>query len=115
MASRTSKPACCCCRVASSGSKGCKKSLLMSETREKWVPPDLDSHRFLFVPGCVPVAGAHAVVRVDFAAFGEWLRFRAEIESNVLPRVARLPLEAETGGRLVAAVDHAVFAADILR
>src|SRR5207237_715734 len=58
----------------------------------------------------VPLAAAHAVE--SFHPLGaDRLGPRREVEGDILPHVAALGLEAEAGGRLVAAVHHAVFTA----
>src|SRR5271168_50865 len=59
-------------------------------------------------------AGGNAVVDLDVAPVGDGLWPRAEIEGDVFPGVAGLCLEAKTGGGLVAAMHHAILAADIL-
>src|SRR5450432_4864161 len=63
----------------------------------------------------MPIAGTDAVVGRDFIAFASWFRFWAEIEAHCFPCVAALRVKAQTGSRLVAAMDHAVLAAAVLR
>src|ERR1043166_168392 len=59
------------------------------------------------------VAAAHTIEHGDFAAVASRLRFRSEIEPDVLPGVAALRLQPESGTRLIAAMDHAIFAATV--
>src|SRR2546425_7744897 len=59
------------------------------------------------------VSGADAVKHDDFAAVALRFRSRTEIKFDVLPSVTALRLQAESRGRFVAAMDHAVFAAAV--
>src|SRR5207302_3393434 len=63
----------------------------------------------------VAVAGSYAVEGESLAAASRRFRFRSEIKSNVLPRVAALRLQTETGGRLIPTVHHAILATRIAR
>src|SRR3954464_5636731 len=68
---------------------------------------------FRAFPGQMPVARSHAVIDSDFAPATGRFWSSAEVELHRLPRIARFRLEAETGGRLVTAMCHAVLAARI--
>src|SRR5688572_17048486 len=62
-------------------------------------------------------ADAHAVKRCLFQLCAPymWLRLRAEVVCEVLPVVAALIIRAERATGIVAAMDHAMFAARIAR
>src|SRR3954451_16259020 len=59
------------------------------------------------------VARRYTVIDPEFAAAPGRLWSRTEIESNRLPGIPRLGLQAKTGGRVITAVGHAVFATRI--
>src|SRR5437762_8384457 len=63
----------------------------------------------------MPVTGANTVVSRNLATFSSRSRPRTEVEFHCLPSVAAFRLEAEAGGRFIAAMSHAIFAARIFR
>src|SRR2546423_15649265 len=63
----------------------------------------------------MPVADRDAIEGDGFAAAAGRLWLGAEVKSDRLPGVAALSLQTEARGRLVAAMDHAIFATRIAR
>src|SRR6476620_1747082 len=61
------------------------------------------------------VARTHAVIRGDLVAASAALRPWPEIKSYRFPSVSAFCLQAEAGGRFIAAVGHAILAARIAR
>src|SRR5437016_6054796 len=59
---------------------------------------------------CVPVSATDAVEHESFAPVSGRSRSYPEIEFDVFPCVAPLRLQPKRGGRLIAAMHHAVFA-----
>src|SRR2546421_6618473 len=68
-----------------------------------------------WIPGSVSFPAAHAIECNRFAATSGWFRFWSEIELDRFPSIAALRLQAEAGGRLVTAVDHAILTTRIAR
>src|SRR2546430_4852358 len=65
--------------------------------------------------GEMSIAGTDSIEGERLAATAARLRFWPEIKFDRLPCVAALRLQTETRGRLVAAMDHAIFATGIAR
>ena len=65
--------------------------------------------------GLVTVSGGHAVERIDAGACGARGGFGCEIKGDILPGIASLSTAAEGGAGLIAAMNHAIFAALVTR
>src|SRR5688500_3151348 len=65
------------------------------------------------LPGQMTIAGSNAVEGCDLIAEAGWFGLGAEIEPDVFPSIPALGVEAETGGRFVPAMDHAILAAAV--
>src|SRR5688572_11401473 len=61
------------------------------------------------------VPGSHPIIRCNLVSTAGWLWLGAKVKPHVFPGIAALGVEAETGGRLVAAMDHAIFATAVFR
>src|SRR2546422_8349853 len=68
---------------------------------------------FGFLAGQVSIARTDAVKNSNLISLARCLRSGTKIKTDVLPRIAALRLEAETGRWLIAAMHHAVLTAHI--